>query len=112
VLHAFNTFGSYSRLDTLSGAEFVELLRFTVGGVAVLTVLAVLLRLIVKITEYHIYQSLDSFIVLSSSDEERRKKVKKKVFRKWALIGATWASSIMAGLVANYINHAGYFLPS
>ncbi|MFK5915571.1 MAG: hypothetical protein QM484_14485 [Woeseiaceae bacterium] len=102
---------NFSSTEVITGKQITDLLQFTIGGLAVISVLAITLNLITKFSEYHIYQSLESFIVLVERDRKRREKLQKKIFWKWLIIISTWGFSIVAGLVANYINHAGYFMP-
>jgi hypothetical protein len=108
---AYDFSETYSKLENISGENLSEVFKFLIGGLAVITTLWITLNLVNRLSEYHIYQSLESFIVFVERDSKRREKLKKKVFFKWCLIVATWMFGIVAGLMANYINHAGYFLP-
>jgi len=84
---------------------FKELL---VGG-AVLSILVLFLNWIYRVSEFSMYLPLRSFIVLSEQDVKRRKRAKRRMSYRWGLVVASWVFSVVAGLVANYINSIGLF---
>lgn len=110
ALHSYDVISKITPEDLVTGEYLDGILKYFVSSLSIISIAAILLYYIKKVSEYNLYPPLDSFIVLAEKDSKYRDKRRKKSFWKWIAIFGTWLFSVVASLVANYLNQVGYFL--